>query len=78
MMPGMSKKALELAVEKAGGQTALARKIGTSQELIHFWLNRALKGVAPEYVLKIERVTGVSRHLLRPDVYPRERRRISA
>ena len=71
----MTRKALQTAVEKAGGQTALARKIGTSQELIFFWLNRAQKGVAPEYVLKIERVTGVSRHALRPDIYPRERER---
>jgi DNA-binding transcriptional regulator YdaS (Cro superfamily) len=75
MMFGMSKKALELAIEKAGGQASLARKIGTSQELVYFWLRRSKKGITPEFVLRIEDVTGVSRHLLRPDIYPRERER---
>lgn len=30
------------------------------------------KRVPAEYVLKIEAATGVSRHDLRPDIYPRE------
>lgn len=31
--------------------------------------------VPAEFVLKVEALTGVSRHELRPDIYPIERRR---
>lgn len=68
---------LERAVEKAGGQTALASKIskltGTAIKQSHVWnwINRDKK-LPAEYVLAIEKVTGVSRHELRPDIYPVE------
>jgi DNA-binding transcriptional regulator YdaS (Cro superfamily) len=62
--------ALQDAVSKAGGQTALARAIGKTQGHISQWLKR--KYVPAEDVLKIEAATGVSRHDLRPDIYPRE------
>lgn len=61
---------LKDAIEKAGGQTALATSIGKTQGHISKWLERGR--VPPEMVLPIERVTGVSRHELRPDLYPRE------
>lgn len=64
-------EALSRAVEIAGGQTALAAKIGVKQAHVWNWLNKT-KGVPPQYVLPIERETGVSRHDLRPDIYPRE------
>lgn len=64
-------KALELACEELGGQKPLADAIGTSQSQIWYWLKRAKKGVPAEFVLRIERATGVSRHDLRPDLYPR-------
>ena len=63
---------LAKAVEVAGGQTALAEKIGVKQQLVWHWLYRRPGGVPAEYVLPIERETGVSRHDLRPDIYPRE------
>ncbi len=62
--------ALQDAVAKAGGQTALARAIGKTQGHISQWLRREY--VPAEEVLKIEAATGVSRHDLRPDIYPRE------
>lgn len=62
--------ALRDAVDKAGGQTALARAIGKTQGHISQWLRREY--VPAEEVLKIEAVTGVSRHDLRPDIYPVE------
>lgn len=69
-------KALEKAVDLAGSQAELARRISTSektvkQQHIWNWLNRDKK-VPPENVLDIERATGVSRHDLRPDIYPAE------
>lgn len=60
--------ALQDAVAKAGGQTALARAIGKTQGHISQWLRREY--VPAEEVLKIEAATGVSRHQLRPDIYP--------
>lgn len=62
--------ALQEAVSEAGGQTALARAIGKTQGHISQWLRREY--VPAEEVLKIEAATGVSRHELRPDIYPRE------
>lgn len=62
---------VERAVEVAGSQSALARLIGTSQATVWKWLNKGLP-VTAELVLKIEAQTGISRHDLRPDIYPRE------
>ena len=69
-MGRMSKKTspLEKAVLIAGSQSALARKIGTRQSSIWDWLTRQKQPPA-EFVLRIERATGISRHLLRPDIY---------
>jgi DNA-binding transcriptional regulator YdaS (Cro superfamily) len=59
------KEALKRAVEAAGGFTALGRRLKISGEAIMQW-----DRVPPLRVLQVERITGVSRHLLRPDVYP--------
>ena len=65
-------KALRQAISSAGGQVALAVALGLkSQGSISNWLLRE-KRVPAERVLEVERVTGVSRHDLRPDLYPRE------
>lgn len=65
----MSIEALRRACEIAGSQQALAVALGLrSQGTIQGWLSR---GRPPaEQVLAIEEVTGVSRHELRPDIYP--------
>jgi DNA-binding transcriptional regulator YdaS (Cro superfamily) len=63
---------IERAVEIAGGQQALAGKLGVRYQAVQKWI----RGVVPaERVLAIEGATGVSRHELRPDIYPRESRR---
>lgn len=67
----LSIKAVADAVKHAGSQSALARLIGTTQATVWKWLNAGLD-VTPELVLAIEAATGVSRHDLRPDIYPRE------
>jgi DNA-binding transcriptional regulator YdaS (Cro superfamily) len=58
-------------VATAGGQSAFARAVGTSQQRVSYRLLRGM-GVPVELVLKTERAFGVSRHLLRPDIYPEE------
>lgn len=55
---------VERAAEKAGGVVALARELGIKHTAMYSW-NR----VPAERVLDIERVTGISRHDLRPDIF---------
>lgn len=61
--------ALLKAIERAGGQEALAKAINVPQSTISFWLNKAKKGVAGEKVAEVERITLVPRHELRPDLF---------
>lgn len=59
--------ALAEAVRRAGSQASLAKAIGVTQQTVSNWLKAK---TAAEYVLAIERATGVPRHEIRPDVYP--------
>ena len=60
-------QAMAHACDSVGGQTALARAIGRPEETVSDWVNgRSL--VDPELVVEIERITGVSRYELRPDL----------
>jgi len=69
----MSISGLQLALEAAGGsQSQLARICGVSQPTVWGWIHKGRQIIPAEYVLLIERETGVSRHDLRPDLYPRE------
>lgn len=56
---------LEDAIKAVGGVGALARALGISQPSVSNWTR-----VPPERVIEVERVSGVGRHLLRPDLYP--------
>ncbi|OHC96405.1 MAG: hypothetical protein A2792_00215 [Sphingomonadales bacterium RIFCSPHIGHO2_01_FULL_65_20] len=64
-------QALEAAVAAAGSQSALGEICGVSQTAVWKWVQSA-KRMPPEYVLRAEAATGVSKHDLRPDIYPRE------
>ena len=65
----MIDEALSQAIEKAGGAVALARRLGITSQAISQW-----RRVPPLRVLEVEEATGrrVSRHELRPDIYPLE------
>lgn len=53
-----------------GNQSKFAAAIGTSQQNISNWIKK--RSMLPaEYVLKAEEVTGISRHVWRPDIYPK-------
>jgi DNA-binding transcriptional regulator YdaS (Cro superfamily) len=68
----MLHRALKRAVAKAdGNQSRFASAIGTSQQLVSYWLARQ-RPLPAEYVLKAEAAGFGSRHDLRPDIYPRE------
>lgn len=63
----LMRAALQAAIDKAGGYMPLAAQLGISYQAVQDWTER---GRAPaERVLQLERVTGVSRHRLRPDVF---------
>jgi DNA-binding transcriptional regulator YdaS (Cro superfamily) len=62
-------EALCEAYEIAGSQPALAAICGVTQGTVSKWLNKS-KRLPPEHVIPVEAATGVSRHLLRPDIYP--------
>ena len=50
----------------------MARLLDVAQPTVWGWLNRSDTKVLPaEHVLKVEAATGVPRHDLRPDLYPR-------
>jgi DNA-binding transcriptional regulator YdaS (Cro superfamily) len=57
-------KALREAVLRAGGLRALGRKLGIAYQAIAKW-----EKCPPLRALEIERLTGVSRRSLRPDLY---------
>ena len=67
--PAMSdpREALNRAMKAVGGQAALAKEIGVTAQAVSQW-----EEVPPLRVLAVERVSGVSRHELRPDLYPAE------
>lgn len=66
----MKKNAAEKAAAKIGGQSALARVLGCSPQAVQRMC--ATGRVPAERVLAIEAATGVSRHQLRPDIYPKD------
>ena len=68
----MANDSLKRACKIAGGQKPLASRIGTTQSQVWYWLERSKKGVPAEFCISIERETGVSRHELRPDIFPSE------
>jgi DNA-binding transcriptional regulator YdaS (Cro superfamily) len=78
----MENAGLTQAIKKAGGQAALARVLARQtgrpirQGHVWAWIHRSRR-VPPELVLAIEIATGVSRHDLRPDIYPRDARSLA-
>jgi DNA-binding transcriptional regulator YdaS (Cro superfamily) len=54
---------------RRGLQGEIAAALGITHGAVSQW-----RRVPAERVLEVERITGVSRHDLRPDLYPREER----
>lgn len=64
-------EAFEAALAHYGTQEKMADAIGVHQTSIGRALQSS-KEVRAEWVLQIEKDTGISRHELRPDIYPIE------
>ena len=60
----MSDPGLREAIRAAGGVTELARRVGVSQPSISNWSR-----IPAERVLAVEAATGITRAVLRPDLY---------
>ncbi len=55
----------EIAKQKAGGSTALAKALGgITPQAVSQW-----KRVPADRTIEVEKITGVSRHDLRPDIF---------
>lgn len=57
-------KIVEQAAEKVGGLSKLAAELGIKHQAFYSW-----RQVPPARVLDLERITGISRHDIRPDIY---------
>lgn len=62
-------EALRQVAARFPSQQAMANAFGVSQPTIWRWLNQA-KQIPPTFALLAETLTGISRHHLRPDIYP--------
>jgi DNA-binding transcriptional regulator YdaS (Cro superfamily) len=60
----MKSQGLNVAIETVGGVRELARLLGITHQAIQQW-----DRVPAERMLEIERVTGICRERLRPDLY---------
>ena len=60
------RSAIQRAVEIAGGQSALARRLGVKAQSVQFWLQAGRPPL--ERMLAIEAATGVAWQELRPDL----------
>lgn len=65
----MNENPLQKAVSLFGTYR-LAMAVGVKHPTIHSWMRTGR--VPAGRVLAVERVTGISRHELRPDIYPLE------
>lgn len=57
----------KLLIARGIKQSELARRLGVNKSTIALW---SLRRVPAERVLEVEKITGVARHDLRPDIYP--------
>lgn len=64
----MDQTPLEFAITASGGIAKFAAKIGLSRQAVYGW-----KRVPAERVVAVETATGISRNMLRPDLYKRRR-----
>ncbi len=55
---------IQLAAEKVGGIVKLSLALGLSRGAVSQWTR-----IPAERVLEVERVSGVAREILRPDLY---------
>jgi DNA-binding transcriptional regulator YdaS (Cro superfamily) len=60
----LSDNGLRTAIKSVGGVQALASLLGLNRQSIYQW-----RRVPAERVVQVEKITGVLRNVLRPDLY---------
>lgn len=60
-------EALQVGIRRAGGVAAFCAAMTVSRTTVYRWINLR---VPAERVVDIERITGIARSDLRPDLYP--------
>lgn len=63
----MTKPLIRKAAGNVGGVIALSKALGLSRAAVSGWVR-----VPARHVLRVEKLTGVSRHRLRPDIFGRQ------
>ena len=74
-----TQRAIEEAAAKYGGKKGLGALLGVTKQAVIGWVDR--DRVPAKRVLELEKLSGVSRHELRPDIYgprPSVRRKSTA
>ncbi len=64
----MTKNNIKKIIEKAGGPPVIAKEIRTTKQNIHQW-----RQVPDIHVLDLERLSGISKHIIRPDIFGESR-----
>jgi DNA-binding transcriptional regulator YdaS (Cro superfamily) len=59
-------KALKAAIEKVGNRSILAEKLGISRQAVWSW-----DRVPIDRIAAVERITGIPREKLRPEIFAR-------
>lgn len=59
---------LALIYNEPGTAGKIGKHLGISREAVWGWWRRG--AVPAERVIEVEQITGISRHLIRPDIYP--------
>ena len=72
----MNDPVMSRILECTKSQTELARLVGKPQSTVQYWFSSGR--VPPEHVLDVERVTGIPRQEIRPDIYPADEAREAA
>lgn len=62
------KSSIQMAVLAIGGQSALARAVNVTPQAVQHWVKAGR--VSHKKTIEVERVSGIPRHELRPDIYP--------
>jgi DNA-binding transcriptional regulator YdaS (Cro superfamily) len=65
----MKQTPLQRAVAHYGSMYKMAKALGVTQPAVTYWVKN--NKLPAERVLEVEAATGVSRHDLRPDIYPK-------
>lgn len=63
-----AQEACQRAIKRMGGPTRAARLVGRTRSAVYQW-----RQVPADLAIEIEKLAKVSRHDLRPDLYPRGR-----